>query len=349
MSGNKLLSVSKAECNKFLAGDGLIYKRPSDSVRSLRPDNELYRSVEVLIDRSLNECEHTFRMEKLEILCAPSRLSTNFKRNVAGKGDSDVYFLFHGTKPSNHDSIFDNGFLIDEEHFGDTDRGYIGKGVYLSPHVEYSASYIKDTKGIKRFQYNEPVRVGVTFQMLGCLAIVGTSRRLNEKAYSADIPVHLDSHWAWVDSSGNPTANSSEQFAVEYAIRQTSYIYPRFRVSLKRITREVIWTDPNIHNKENSGYVQKLKATEEIFLYSTSQATKALKVLKKKKTGTEYRAITAGSGGKEFVSSLRTEGIHCKVLVFCQSVDYHKTWATSYHNVEVTRETSSMMKFATWR
>ena len=153
MSRNNILSISKVQCNKFLAGDGLSHQRPSDSVRSLLPDHELYKSVEVLIDRSLSECEHTFRVEKLEIICASSSLSTNFKRYVAEKGDSDVYFLFHGTKPSNHESIFNNGFLIDEDHFRYTDKGYIGKGVYLSPHVEYSASYIKDTEGITRFQY----------------------------------------------------------------------------------------------------------------------------------------------------------------------------------------------------
>ena len=140
MSGNKLLSISKAECNRLLAGDGLSHKHPSDSVlvRSIRPDHELYKIVEVLIDRSISECEHTFRVEKLEIVCASSSLSANFKRYVARKGDSDVYFLFHGTKPNNHESIFTSGF--DEEHIGDTDKGYLGKGIYLSPHVEYSAS-----------------------------------------------------------------------------------------------------------------------------------------------------------------------------------------------------------------
>ena len=55
----------------------------------------------------------------------------------------------------------------------------------------------------------------------------------------------------------------------------------------------MIWVDPNIHNEENSGYVRQLIATEGISLYSTSKASEALRVLKKRKAGTEYRAMTA--------------------------------------------------------
>ena len=115
------------------------------------------------------------------------------------------------------------------------------------------------------------------------------------------------------------------------------------------LTREVIWVDPNIHNQENSGYVQQLQATEGISLYSTSKASEALRVLKNRKAGTEYRAITAGRGGKEFVKSLRAKGIDCRVLVFCGNAELHKTWVRDYFHVEVTDSNSEMMEFATWK
>ena len=114
------------------------------------------------------------------------------------------------------------------------------------------------------------------------------------------------------------------------------------------LTREVVWVDPNIHNEENSGYVEQLKATEGVLLYSTSRASEALEVLKKRKRETEYRAITAGRGGKEFVRSLRAEGIHCRVLVFCWDVNKHKAWAKDFLHVKVTGYSSVMMRFATW-
>ena len=43
----------------------------------------------------------------------------------------NIHFLFHGSNITNHESIFNQGFLVDKEHFGDTDEGYIGKGVYF--------------------------------------------------------------------------------------------------------------------------------------------------------------------------------------------------------------------------
>ena len=59
--------------------------------------------------------------------------------------------------------------------------------------------------------------------------------------------------------------------------------------------------------------------------------------MQKKKEGVEYRAITAGRCGEDFVKSLRVIGISCSVLVFCMSVDYHKTWAINYSNVSLQR------------
>ena len=138
---------------------------------------------------------------------------------------------------------------------------------------------------------------------------------------------------------------------IEYKMVLLESMIPKNKPAIRSctLTREVIWVDPNIHNEENSGYVRQLRATEGISLYSTSKASEALRVLKNRKAGTEYRAITAGRGGKEFVRSLRAEGIHCRVLVFCGNVDQHETWTRDYFHVEVTRFTSVMMKFATWK
>ncbi len=341
MSASRLLSLSKAGAQTLLADDY------GHSIHSIGSDQILYRLIEPLVDASLVQSEHSFHLESLEVACASITRSMEFKRRLSLKSDFDTYFLFHGTKPSNHDSIFDKGFL--EEHFGDTDKGYIGRGVYLSPHVEYSASYIKDTAGITRFKYNEPVQVGVTCQILGCVAIVGTTKCVQEILFGSEIPSYLDSHWAWVNSAGNPTGDSGKHFAVEYVVRETHNIYPRFRLRLKRVTLELVWVDPNITNAENSGHVTRLKNTGGMFLYATSNASKALKALTRSKVGTEYRAMTAGSGGEAFVGQLRASGVHCRVLVFCNAVDYHKTWARKYSNVHVTRVVSEVLQFATWQ
>lgn len=64
--------------------------------------------------------------------------------------------------------------------------------------------------------------------------------------------------------------------------------------------------------------------------------------------GTEYRIITAGTGGNEFVKSVRTMGVHCPILVFCANEEWHNRWACRDNNIEVTVSPGRMYEFATW-
>ena len=112
--------------------------------------------------------------------------------------------------------------------------------------------------------------------------------------------------------------------------------------------RKVVWVDPRVGNRENSSYVRYLRMVEGISLHATTSATEALEVLLAKDPKVEYRAITAGTGGKEFIESLRANEINCPVLVFCGSFDWHSKWARKFKNVEVTVDPSRMYEFATW-
>ena len=112
--------------------------------------------------------------------------------------------------------------------------------------------------------------------------------------------------------------------------------------------RQVVWVDPNIDNFENSGYVHYLRAVEGIQLHATSNPREAIKELSNMQQGTEYRIITAGTGGNEFVQRVRKMGVHCPILVFCLSEEWHKKWACRYNNVEVTASPRRMYDFATW-
>ena len=114
------------------------------------------------------------------------------------------------------------------------------------------------------------------------------------------------------------------------------------------VKRKVVWVDPKIGNSENSNYVRYLKTVEGVCLHATASASDALEVLCRKEPGVEYRAVTAGTGGKEFIQILRTNNILCPVLVFCGSFDWHSKWARKFENVEVTVDPSRMCQFATW-
>ena len=313
---------------------------------SLQDTSAEYQLIEHLLDPRLLLCSHTFRVASIELRHTSPDNCHAFKRLVESNGH--IHLLFHGTNESNHENIFENGFNL-EEHKGKTDEGYIGIGVYLSPNPEYATSYIDKMPGIVRFQYEDPVGEGVTCKLLGCLSYVGATRRLFRMNYGSEIEDFLDSRWSWVTRNGEIADRNDYKFAVEYVIKESISVLPTFRVSLQKITREVIWLDPNIDNSENSGYVRELKQSQ-IYLFATTSQEKALKVLQKKKEGTQYRAITSGSGGEDLVRKLRRDHcIMCKVMVFCTSVDYHKTWARNYGNVKVTRSPKEMKMFATWK
>lgn len=322
----------------------------TNTIVTLADTSQEYQTIESIVNERLLSCKHSFRVSSIETARTSRHRSLEFRRRVNYSfSGSQAHLLFHGTKEDNHESIFRNGFDL-EQHAGETDKGYIGKGVYLSPFPEYSAAYIRGTSGISRFQYENPVAEGATCKLLGCLTYVGRTRRLYTRDLGSEIEGHLDSRWAWVKSDGNVADRSDPQFAVEYVIKESVSIIPAVRISLQRVQREVVWVDPNIRNSENSGYVRQLKKTPNISLFATTSASRGLHALKMKKDGTIYRAITSGSGGEEFVRKLRGElSVVCEVLVFCMSVDYHKTWACKYRNVKVTNSAEKMKQFATWK
>jgi hypothetical protein len=321
---------------------------PSKSLQELTHGSKKFKVVGEIVNRGLNHCLHSFKLVKLEQVGSPAANAKEFKRRLRQWRVVNPRFFFHGTKESNHSSIFDKGFLIDEEYLGDTDKGYIGKGVYVSPTPEYSAAYIKETSGITRFNYTNPVSMGTTFKIIGCLATVGRFKTLPERCVGSDITEGYDAHTAWVTTAGNPTGDPSEIFAKEYVIRETRSLYPRFVVTLTKVDKETIWFDANLNNAENTSIRIALTTKPGYYLYATGDASLALNTLKRRKYGTSYRAVTSGRGGEELVKNLRSAGLTCPVMVFCMNVKLHQAWARKYSSVRVTATTSEMMNFASW-
>jgi len=114
--------------------------------------------------------------------------------------------------------------------------------------------------------------------------------------------------------------------------------------------RELVWVDANINNAENSIIQQILQRDPTIHLFATTNIHEAVGVLKNQKPDIEYRAVTSGRLGEDFTTKVRKKAnLTCKILVFCMGVDYHRRWAANFTNISVTRETSDMLNFATWK
>ena len=306
------------------------------------------RMVRTMFDERIAAQAHAFRLATVDISTAPYARVEAFQRLSA---QSEMLFMFHGTDRDCHGSILHKGFL-EEKIAGKTDEGYIGKGFYTTPDPEYSVAFIRDT-GVERLAYHNPVPdIGTEVRLLGVLTLPGRPQFVKELEMGADVPDGFQSRYAWVNSDANPTTSPGERFATELVIRDPNRLYPRFVLNMVRVKKEIVWLDPRMDNDENTGYAQTFYAeSKNAHVYCTKSEEFALKVLKRRKDDTERRVVTAGSGGKEFVTKLRSASCGCdsKVLVFCGNVAYHSSWAREFANIEVTNDTHRFQEFVRWR
>ena len=306
------------------------------------------RMVRTMFDERIAAAAHAFRLAEVDISTAPRARVDAFKR-LSQQGE--MMFLFHGTDKASQLSILRDGF-VEDKIAGNTDDGYIGKGFYTTPDPEYSVSFIREA-GVTRLQYHDPVPlVGTEVRLLGVLVLPGTPQHVSDLDYGVDIPDGFQSRYAWVNRAAWPTSKLAERFATEVVIYEKTRLYPRFVLNMVRVNKEIVWLDPNIDNDENTGYAQTFYAeSKNAHVYCTKSEAFALKVLKHRKQGTERRVVTAGRGGKEFVTKLRSAscGCDCKVLVFCGNVAYHSSWAREFANIQVTDDTNRFKEFVRWR
>jgi hypothetical protein len=295
-------------------------------------DDRMFQMLEIIIDKRLNRCPHSFQLTTINKVFLPPAIEEpqrlNFLSVLNSEENSRPLFLFAP---------------ISDKRFNITDINQ------LTPHPEYAAAQLTNPPGITYFDFNDPVKVGVTFTLLGCIALSGSTKLLHKRHTTEES--RLDSQFIWVDRKGQPTLAPELFYAQEYVIKESSRIYPCYRITLTRVNKHVVWVDPNINNYENSHSCNVLKQNRSIQLHPTNNkddAVKALMMIKEKKNGDEYRAVTAGTGGPEFMKSLTEAGINCKVLVYCGTPRYHNGWASKYRNVEVTNSTTTFMKFATF-
>ena len=332
----------KKKVKELLDGDQIYMGVPASTVENLERSDPRYKLVCDILEEQLLLCPHAFYIESIEIVSEERSQSCAFHEILAKESRSKIYLLFHGTKSTNLDCISNEGFSL--KYFGATDDGYFGKGVYLTPLPEYSAAYIKGTRGVTQWCYTDPVRVGLTCTLLGCITIVGCTKQITH--YTKE--VKGDSHWVWVNDQGNVTTNKADYFAQEYVIKNPKRVYPRFRITLRRVNKELIWFDKNITTAENQSYIITLKVETGISVYATDDKDKALNALKKKKEDIEYRLVTSGSEGEGLVRLCRQADIHCDIMVFCRNTEYHKEWVGKFSNIQMTNKKDQFMSFAKW-
>jgi len=291
---------------------------------------------------SINE----FRIESVSIAEYPAQLK-KFKKEFKRFSSTDVKLVFHGTFDKHIGSICENGF--DDDRIGSsTDAGWYGTGHYFTSNPEYAVAYTQPKKGVRRLNFQNAIDAGVTVKLLACYVIVGKIKVLKTES-RGPIEEGYDSVSVYVNTKGEPATvrYPGEGRAEEIVIPKGARVLPRFVISLTRVDHLIIWRDPQMDNLENSEVAKKLRLHKKIRAICASNQ-ECIRLVRARKDSINYRIVTAGTEGEEFVELVRSKGYYVDILVYCMSVDYHKKWAKKYDKITVTSSTEEMLKFCTW-
>ncbi|CAF3036012.1 unnamed protein product, partial [Rotaria sp. Silwood2] len=97
----------------------------------------------------------------------------------------------------------------------------------------------------------------------------------------------------------------------------------------------IIWYDKKIQNDENQKYIKQLEnefSTEQYQILPYNNKEQTIELIKTN-IQNNLILITSGSAGKEIISE-KGYYFHIKgIIIFCSSVEYHRTWAKQYKKV----------------
>ena len=328
---------------------------------------DLFMAVQSQFNR-LMEWNHLseFRLDAIRLVIAPKKagLKDQFLAELDARAEhrNRISTVFHGTFPQHVENICTRGF--DDTRIGSqTDVGWYGRGHYFTPNVEYAVAYTQNKKGqVRRLNFGDAVDVGASVKsVIMCFVIEGKSRKLEDTEQSDFLGKHIaatyDSHSVYVDTSGE-ICNEASMHAKELVIPTSKAVLPFCVLSVTRVDKCILWRDPNLFNKENTQLILKLYAdNKKVRLLFVDVKCKE-RVLCKWKSGVDYRIVTAGSEGKEFVKKyLRCSGVQFSVknypiLVYCMSTGHHpsRVWANEIDpTIKVTASAKEFLEFCAFK
>eukprot|EP01083_Nonionella_stella_P079322 217570_1 len=101
-----------------------------------------------------------------------------------------------------------------------------------------------------------------------------------------------------------------------------------------------IWRDKNVNNSFNSN----IFGSDGTNVHCATTTEQAIKLINRfKSSHTVYVITNGGDNAKDFVHTVRyILNISTELVVFCSAVQYHRTWASNYPNVEVLNGQSNL-------
>ncbi|CAF1493685.1 unnamed protein product [Rotaria sp. Silwood1] len=230
--------------------------------------------------------------------------------------DTEERILFHGTKKTNFDDIFDDNlknFTIINRR---TDNGWYGRGIYFSSSPHYCVTY---TRSEHRIIY-----------LLCCLVKLGRIFHVKDMSYKGkEIRKDADSHYAQVNDAGYLIQAGEHNVYEEFAVKESKQIFPMIIAGLRPVNRFVVWRDAKIANGSNPTLIQTLKQQYGFNIYGCESSTDAINILMCKLNDPLMRCAVLTNGGNEaeqFIDCCQAIRSTIPIMIYCVQVEYHKAW-----------------------
>jgi hypothetical protein len=246
--------------------------------------------------------------------------------------------LFHGTRKTNFDGIFEKNF---QNFFGSertTDSGWYGRGIYFSSSPKYCANYAHS--------HGNPI-----IYLICSLVKLGKMYHVTDMSYSGkEMRVDSDSHYAKVAASGYPT-DADYSFFEEFVIKQSNQILPLYIIGLRPVLRFVLWRDAKISNSHNGALFVQMKEGYNFNIYGSETSAEALAILQCKLNDPKMQCVVVTNGadkGEQFVRQCRDIRSSLPIIVYCAQVDYHTQWAAKidgHPKIQVTGSSHDVFNF----
>lgn len=224
------------------------YNGEGECTTELDQSSDMFEEVSRIVEnRIMKLTNNPFTIPRVEMAYS-SDMSQRFYEKIRQGRFNNLHFLFHGTNEGNMDGIFASGFIVSSSGDGLANGRYYGSGVYFSPNPEYAAFYIQGAPDhVIRRKPDDPVKLGRTCTVLGCLVNVGRCKTVDR--YIGDVPIdpRYDSHHAWADTFAEPAKRPEDRYAEEYIIGDVETILPLFIIHIRRVHAIEVFSSYDFH------------------------------------------------------------------------------------------------------
>ena len=320
--------------------------------------SEFNNVFDVEIEKALKNSIFEFKIIHIFLLDKEKEIYIREKDNCPNR---EIKILYHGT-------IIDHAVDIVSDKFKLSERGAIGRGIYLTDLLDYACNYAR-----KEDYFGNIPMVGESFTFVASEIYYDNTKidNMNINNYHNNIrtlPVQkngvrciygfFNGYKLWTEIE---ETIKIRPIGKEYLITEESQILPLYAVTVKRLEYLVIWRDYNFSSDNPNNYslqvfqeiqnfhreIKKIISKEfNSKVYYTKTTEEALELIERKKYNKIIIITNANNNAKDFIKYARKIiGKDTIVAVSAYNIPLHISWIKTMKNTYILNGIDFHYKF----